>query len=124
LKRKVIDYQLENEILFLGFIDRIDQLVLMKNAQAVIQPSLFEGWSTVVEDAKALNQTLIVSNISVHKEQLGDKGYFFNPNDASDLAHKIDEVISNSMNKLKYDLDYSENIKNFAIKLKMLTNNN
>lgn len=124
LKRKVIDYQLENEILFLGFIDRIDQLLLMKNAQAVIQPSLFEGWSTVVEDAKALNQTLIVSNITVHKEQLGDKGYFFNPNDANDLAHKIDEVISNSMNKLKYDLDYSENIKNFAIKLKMLTNNN
>lgn len=124
LKQKVIDYKLENEILFLGFIDRIDQLVLMKNAQAVIQPSLFEGWSTVVEDAKALNQTLIVSNITVHKEQLGDKGYFFNPNDANDLAHKIDEVISNSMNKLKYDLDYSENIKNFAIKLKMLTNNN
>ena len=123
LKRKVIDYQLENEILFLGFIDRIDQLLLMKNAQAVIQPSLFEGWSTVVEDAKALNQTLIVSNIAVHKEQLGDKGYFFNPNDANDLAHIIDEVNSNSLNKLKYDLDYSENIKNFAIQLKMLTNN-
>ncbi len=124
LKQKVIDYKLENEILFLGFIDRIDQLVLMKNAQAVIQPSLFEGWSTVVEDAKALNQTLIVSNIAVHQEQLGDKGYFFSPNNYNELVQKMVEVINNPICKLKYDLAYIENIKQFALKLKMLTNNN
>ena len=124
LKQKVIDYQLESEILFLGFIDRIDQLILMKNAQAVIQPSLFEGWSTVVEDAKALNQTLIVSNIAVHHEQLGDRGYFFSPNDYKDLALKIVEVIENPANKISYDFNYIENIKQFALELKMLTNNN
>lgn len=124
LKQKVVDYQLENEIIFLGFIDRIDQLVLMKNAQAIIQPSLFEGWSTVVEDAKALNQTLIVSNIAVHKEQLGDKGYFFDPNDYNELALKIIEVMNNPLDKLSYDLDYSENIKKFALNLKLVINNN
>ncbi|SFF15546.1 glycosyltransferase family 4 protein [Flavobacterium xueshanense] len=123
LKQKVIDYQLENEILFLGFIDRIDQLVLMKNAQAVIQPSLFEGWSTVVEDAKALNQTLIVSNIAVHQEQLGDKGYFFSPNNYDELVQKMVEVINNPICKLIYDVEYTENIKQFALKLKMLSNN-
>lgn len=124
LKQKVTDYQLENEIQFLGFIDRIDQLVLMKNAQAVIQPSLFEGWSTVVEDAKSLNQTLIVSNIEVHKEQLGDKGYFFAPNDYNELALKMIEVMNNPIDKLKYDLDYLENIKKFALNLKSIINKN
>ena len=124
LKKKVLDYQLGNEILFLGFIDRIDQLVLMENAQAVIQPSLFEGWSTVVEDAKALNQTLIVSNIEVHKEQLGDKAYFFTPNDYNELALKMIEVMNNPIHRLKYDLDYSENIKKFAMNLKSVINNN
>lgn len=124
LKQKVVDYELENEIFFLGFIDRIDQLVLMKNAQAIIQPSLFEGWSTVVEDAKALNQTLIVSNIAVHKEQLGDKAYFFVPNDYNELALKMIKVMENPVNKLRYDLDYSENIKKFALNLKSLINNN
>lgn len=124
LKQKVIDYQLENEILFLGFIDRIDQLILMKNAQAVIQPSLFEGWSTVIEDAKALNQTLIVSNIAVHQEQLEDKAYFFAPHDYNELALKIVEVIENPVHKLKYDFDYTENIKKFALNLKQLTNSN
>lgn len=122
LKKKVIDYQLEKEIIFLGFIDRVDQLLLMKNSNAIIQPSLFEGWSTVVEDGKALNQTLIVSNISVHKEQLGDKGYFFSPNDFNELALKMLAVINNPTDKLIYDLDYTENIKKFALNLKLLIN--
>jgi glycosyltransferase involved in cell wall biosynthesis len=124
LKQKVSEYGLENEIVFLGFIDRIDQLILMKNAQAIIQPSLFEGWSTVIEDAKALNQTLIVSNIPVHQEQLGGKGYYFSPNNYNELANRIVEVMENPLNKLRYDLDYSENIKKFALNLKSLINNN
>lgn len=124
LKKKVVDYQLENQIIFLGFIDRIDQLILIKNAQAVIQPSLFEGWSTVVEDAKALNQTLIVSNLAVHKEQLENNAYYFAPNDYDELALKMIEVINNPNDKLSFDLDYAENIKKFAQNLKSLINNN
>lgn len=123
MKQKVIEYKLEKEILFLGFIDRKDQLVLMKNAQAVIQPSLFEGWNTVVEDAKALNQTLIVSNITVHKEQLENNAYYFAPDDYNELALKMVEVINNPNHKLSYDLDYSENIKKFAQNLKFVLNN-
>lgn len=122
LKQKVAEYGLESDIIFLGFIDRKDQLVLMKNALAVIQPSLFEGWSTVVEDAKALNQTLIVSNIKVHKEQLNDKAYFFEPNDYNDLASRIVEVLESPTNKLQYDLDYKENILKFALNFKQLIN--
>jgi glycosyltransferase involved in cell wall biosynthesis len=124
LKNKVTEYKLESEVLFLGFIDRIEQLILMKNAIAVIQPSLFEGWSTVVEDAKALNQTLIVSNIAVHKEQLEEKAYYFSPNDYTQLANTIEEINNNQNNKLKYNLDYTENIKQFALNLKSLTGSN
>lgn len=121
LKQKVKNYGLEQNVRFLGFIDRRDQLVLMKHAIAVIQPSLFEGWSTVVEDAKALNQSLIVSNIAVHKEQLEDYAYYFDPNDYDLLAKTINNVIQNGENKLRYTLDYSQNIKEFALKVKLLT---
>jgi glycosyltransferase involved in cell wall biosynthesis len=114
LKKKVFNYNLENQILFLGFIDRIDQLILMKNATAVIQPSLFEGWSTVVEDAKALNQTIIASNISVHKEQLENYAYYFNPINPNELAKIILELTENTENKLKFDSNYNFNISNFA----------
>jgi glycosyltransferase involved in cell wall biosynthesis len=88
LKRTVSEEGMENNIRFLGFIDRREQLVIMKNASAVIQPSLFEGWSTVVEDAKALNTKTIVSDLKVHFEQLkGRSGcIFFNPHAAQELA--------------------------------------
>ncbi len=45
---------------FLGFIDRGEQLQLMKNSIAIVQPSLFEGWSTVVEDTKAMQSCNII----------------------------------------------------------------
>lgn len=112
IKNYVKENNLEEHILFLGFIDRAEQLQLMNNAEAVIQPSLFEGWSTVVEDAKAMNQYVIASNIDVHKEQLNKNCSFFNPLNPAELVDKILErerkVIDRSNN------DYSSYIKKFA----------
>ena len=79
LKRFVLENDLTSNILFLGFIDRAEQLQLMKHAKAIIQPSLFEGWSTVVEDAKAMDQFVIASDIPVHKDQLKKNALFFSP---------------------------------------------
>ncbi len=82
----------EHRVRWLGFIPRGDQLALMKNAVAVIQPSLCEGWSTVIEDAKALGVPVLASDLAVHREQLPDGDYgrtFFNPHDAQGLATLI-----------------------------------
>jgi glycosyltransferase involved in cell wall biosynthesis len=87
----VKENQLEENIFFLGFIDRSEQLKLMKEAIAIIQPSLFEGWSTVVEDTKAMNQYIILSDLPVHKEQMKTNVSFFssqNPNELSELLQK------------------------------------
>jgi glycosyltransferase involved in cell wall biosynthesis len=80
------DNKLEQQINTLGVISRTDQLQIMRHSQAVIQPSLFEGWSTVIEDAKSLQTPVIASNLSVNIEQLGDDGSYFNPNDPEELA--------------------------------------
>jgi glycosyltransferase involved in cell wall biosynthesis len=97
IKQFVLENNLENNIKFLGFIDRKEQLCFMKNALAVIQPSLFEGWSSVVEDAKAMNQNLIVSSLNVHKEQLGNLAYYFNPNDENELINQIILFLENKI---------------------------
>ncbi len=89
LMRFVKENDLSENVKFLGFIDRREQLQLMKNSFAVIQPSLFEGWSTVVEDAKALNQFIILSNLPVHIEQIQKNVCFFDPKNAEELAKKI-----------------------------------
>lgn len=79
-------YRLKKYVYFLGVIPRNDQLGLMKYSKAVIQPSLFEGWSTVIEDAKSLQVPVIASNLDVNIEQLGDAGKYFDPHNESELA--------------------------------------
>jgi len=103
---------LRDKAVFLGFIERKEQLILMKNCIAVIQPSLFEGWSTVVEDAKALSIPLIVSDIPVHREQLEGHSFFFEKDNAKQLADKIMEMLA-SRPKAK-EINYQNNIDEFG----------
>jgi glycosyltransferase involved in cell wall biosynthesis len=70
----------------LGLIPRLEQIQLMRHAIAVLQPSLFEGWSTVVEDARALGKPIALSALDVHREQDPPRGVFFEPHDAEALA--------------------------------------
>jgi glycosyltransferase involved in cell wall biosynthesis len=112
LKQFVIDKGLSEQVKFLGFIPREHQLCLMNNCRAVIQPSLFEGWSTVVEDAKALNKWVILSDIAVHREQLSINVDFFNPKDSIALSKLIELHIANERKVAKRD--YHFQLKKFG----------
>ncbi len=107
---------------FTGFIPREDQLALIKNSIAVIQPSKFEGWSTVVEDSKALSKYLLLSNIDVLKEQVTRNASFFNPDDSEKLAHLIENIdnLIQSSEKVNYD----DNVKDFSVNILKLFNIN
>ncbi len=80
---------LSDQVQLLGLLPRTDQLSLMKNSICVIQPSKFEGWSTVIEDAKTMQKLVIASNLDVHLEQLGDKGIYFDPDNVDELAEAM-----------------------------------
>ncbi|NUB11301.1 glycosyltransferase [Azospirillum brasilense] len=86
---------LESCIRYLGVIPQDEQIALLRACTAVIQPSLFEGWSTVVEDARAVGCPLIVSDLAVHREQLGAQGHFFRAGDPEDLAGVIARTLPN-----------------------------
>lgn len=115
LKEFVRQEKLEKHVKFLGFIERSDQLKLMKEAVAVIQPSLFEGWSTVVEDTKSVNNSLILSDLKVHREQCGALASYFDPRDEVRLA----EVMSTHLRSERHPPfgDYKLAITDFASKL-------
>lgn len=70
----------------LGVIPSDHLAVLMRHAIATINPSLFEGWNTAVEEAKSLGKQVILSDIPVHREQNPLRADYFMPDDASNLA--------------------------------------
>ena len=76
-------------IRLLGFVERTEQLCIMKNAAFIVQPSLCEGWGTVLEDAKVLDKAVLLSDIPVHREQKNEKCTLFDPHDPDALADLI-----------------------------------
>jgi glycosyltransferase involved in cell wall biosynthesis len=89
VKNMFNDVDIKPLIKILGFIQRLDQIVIMKNAKFIIQPSLFEGWGTVVEDAKVMDKMILISNIPVHREQMDENCVLFDPMNSRDLTKKI-----------------------------------
>ena len=69
LRAFVTESGLSERIKFLGTVLAETLIQLIRFSAAVVQPSLFEGWSTVVEDVKALGRPLFLSDLDVHKEQ-------------------------------------------------------
>ena len=104
--------QLERWTNFVGFIDRKVQLCLGRNAISYIQPSLFEGWSTTVEDAKYLNQFVLLSDLPVHREQLDYNVAFFNPLKPEELAVKLEKGVTEGF--AKQAKDYSQDIISYG----------
>lgn len=94
LKSAVRNYGLEKNFIFLGTIPYEHVLSLMQSCLAVVNPSLVEGWSTTVEEAKSLQARLILSDIAVHREQAGGIALFFEPTSASALAQALDKSAS------------------------------
>ncbi len=92
---------IENNFKVLGVIPKRDLDGLMKYALALINPSLFEGWNTSVEEAKTLGKRIILSDIAVHREQDPASGLFFPPHDANALAKAMRQLAENGQDKSK-----------------------
>jgi glycosyltransferase involved in cell wall biosynthesis len=73
----------------LGVVPYEHVAALMRESVAVINPSLFEGWSTTVEEAKSSGKRVLLSDIPVHREQAPPGGSFFDPHDPDGLAELI-----------------------------------
>lgn len=88
---------LENHFKILGLIPRHDQMQLMRRCLAVLQPSLFEGWSTVVEDAKGVGKRILLSDFPVHVEQDPPCAQFYSGKDPFQLADLMEETLASQM---------------------------
>lgn len=84
---------LEDAIFVLGALPREEQIAVLRASCGVLQPSLFEGWSTTIEDARTLGKRIVASDIPVHVEQLrGTDARLTPPQDPEAWAATLLEV--------------------------------
>jgi glycosyltransferase involved in cell wall biosynthesis len=89
LKEQVNLYQLSEQFRLIGFIPYDHLTPLMIASDALLNPSLFEGWSTTVEEARANGVPMILSDIQAHYEQAAGIARFFDRYSPESLASEL-----------------------------------
>lgn len=112
IKKFIKDNNLNENIKILGVVDVEDVFRLIKISKAVINPSLFEGWSSTVEECKSVGKNMILSDINVHKEQYPN-ATFFDRNNIESLKKSLKECKSENLDK---------NIESLEIRTKKYAN--
>ncbi len=104
---------------FLGLIPKRDQIQLVRASCGVVQPSLFEGWNTLVEEAHALGKSIGLSDLAVHREQNPPGSLFFDPKSPAEIANvlvslwKSDDSNSIAREQQAF-LEYQERFREFG----------
>ncbi len=88
---------------FIGLQARETVYKLYQDSDCLIFPSKLETWGLPISEYKQFNKPMIVADLPYAKETVGeyDRVKFFNPNDASELAGYMKELIVSG--KIHYD---------------------
>jgi glycosyltransferase involved in cell wall biosynthesis len=84
---------LQDNFRLLGMIPYPHLAPLMRASTALLNPSLFEGWSTTVEEARSMGTPMLLSDLPVHREQTGEDAFYFDRHSAQSLADALDAFI-------------------------------
>ena len=96
-----------------GFVGETEKIHLLRNTQALVLPSRFEGWGIVVLEAAACGKPVIVSDIPELRYAV-DAGFgiSFKKGDSKDLARKIRLLLKSGQLKRDMGLKAREYAKN------------
>lgn len=99
LFQMVSDFELENEVVFTGYIEENDSSVLMAGAELFVFPSLYEGFGIPPLEAMACGTPVIVSDTEALLEATGECAVVFRSGDTADLSDKIKELLQDGEKK-------------------------
>lgn len=103
-----------DNICITGYIDETDKGALMRQATALIFPSLYEGFGFPVVEAMHMGTPIIASNTSSLPELVGDAGILVNPLSVPEIAASLDLVADNELLRRKLSIKGMVQAKNFT----------
>lgn len=95
LQEKISSLGVSDHVRFLGHVDKLDQIRILRRSVALLQPTLFEGGAGggSTRDAIAVGKRAIISDIPVNRELQNDLVTFFTAGDAFSLAAAMTDVL-------------------------------
>ena len=86
---------LENRIWFTGYMEDALLQQYFAHADALVLPSLYEGFGLPALEAMACGCPVIVSKCTALPEVCGDAALYCNPHDPEDIADKVKNLLTN-----------------------------
>ena len=90
---KIKETDLKNRIYFTGHIPDDDLKAIYNGAQALVYPSLYEGFGLPIVEAMACGCPVICSNAASMPEVAGDAAILIDPARSDELAQAIETVV-------------------------------
>jgi len=90
---KVKDLGIEDRVIFTGFVPDEELPILYAHATCFCLVSLYEGFGFPVLEAMKEGTPVVASNVSSLPELVADAGILVNPEDVTDIAHGIIDVL-------------------------------
>jgi glycosyltransferase involved in cell wall biosynthesis len=87
---------LEREVILTGYIPAADMPILLSGAQALVFPSLDEGFGLPLVEAMACGCPVVTSNVSAMPEVVGGAGVLVDPLDVGALHAAMDELFGHA----------------------------
>lgn len=92
----IASLNLQNQVIFQDFHSDNTIFGLYQKAIAFVYPSLYEGFGIPILEAFAAGCPVVLSNKSCFPEVADDAALYFNPDNAEDIADKLEQIINNS----------------------------
>ncbi|MCX6809701.1 MAG: glycosyltransferase family 1 protein [Candidatus Berkelbacteria bacterium] len=106
---KLKELNLQNKVIFTGFVEDEILARLYTDCKIFIYPSLYEGFGLPVLEAMSFGAPTITSNISSMPEVIGDAGILVDPKNPEQISKAIEALIS--QDKIRNDLSKKALIK-------------
>ncbi|MFN0277191.1 MAG: glycosyltransferase family 4 protein [Pyrinomonadaceae bacterium] len=116
LKAKVHQFDLEDRVIFTGFISDEDLAYLYNAATLLVFPSLEEGFGLPAIEAMSCGTPVAASNTGSLPEVLGSVGRYFDPLISEEMATVIRSVLDDETTRQKMKTDGLARSQNFRWK--------
>jgi len=87
---------LNDKVLYLGYISLEEKIYLLKNALALTYPSLYEGFGLPIVEAMNLGVPIITSNIASIPELVIDNALLIDPYNVESIKNALQKVATDS----------------------------
>lgn len=114
VKKWIKKLNLSSKVKQTNFINNKEKVALLKNAKALVFPSIYEGFGLPILEAQSLKVPVITSNCTALPEITGKGALFVNPYKINEISQAMETIISDKKLVQKITKEALNNLKRFS----------